>query len=158
MCIHHIDHDTLNNDLTNLTIMSKSEHMSMHQKELLLDENYKSAVIKRLNKIRVLGAAWQSSEEGKEYHRKAAKLQWENPTIFKCNCLFCKKIFDSVRSNGLYCSESCGLKYRRSIGKYMVAKQCEYCKKQYAAASKKTRFCSISCSNKNRANKASSKK
>ena len=32
-CVHHIDHDKTNNDISNLKLMTRSEHSSIHAKE-----------------------------------------------------------------------------------------------------------------------------
>jgi len=46
-CVHHIDVDTLNNDINNLIVMSKSEHRLAHESlQICAIELYKQGIVK----------------------------------------------------------------------------------------------------------------
>lgn len=84
LVIHHKDEDKDNNDITNLEIMTQSEHAARHKD--------KYAVNLTLGRI----AGWSMS---KEYVKK---------------CEECGIEFNSVAHNAKYCSDACKMKnYRR---------------------------------------------
>lgn len=115
-CIHHKDHNTLNNFIDNLELVSITEHASNHAKEWA--KNNKELVRDNLEKIRPLTKEWHASEEGKEWHKE----HWNNSLgkIFiekqficeECNKEFARKT--SRKTPYRFCSDNCQMRsYRR---------------------------------------------
>lgn len=96
--IHHIDHNIYNNELSNLELINKAKHHSMHLKE----------------------AHNVPLEELKRRAAKARKNTWVKHT-----CKQCGKIFYGHSTYGWFCSPACYDKYRTKVcvccGKKFIA-------------------------------------
>lgn len=72
--VHHIDHDTSNNELVNLELVVDSDHARYH-----LERRVASGALDRdaaLTKAREAAKAWHRSEEGRRWHREHAERMW----------------------------------------------------------------------------------
>lgn len=65
--VHHKDHDTSNNSLSNLECLPKYRHLSHHGKQPRTE-----AQRKHWKKVQEAAKAWHGSPEGREWHRKHA--------------------------------------------------------------------------------------
>ena len=110
--IHHIDGNSHNNDISNLAIMSKSEHLSHHAQEESRRENGRKAI-----KLAIMVAPeWHHSDIGKEWHSKQAKETWRKRKPVKYVCDMCGVEYESrqIRYSGNhFCSNNCKCKYGR---------------------------------------------
>lgn len=148
-CVHHIDHNRGNNDISNLVIMKKNQHSKMHGDERA--ERFYRDMIENLNvKARPKASEWHGSEKGKEWHKKhyqecKEKLHLERDFV----CEQCGKAFKSTQTNSKFCSNACKSAYRRSSGVDDVVRTCEICGKEFFVNKySKSVTCSTSCANK----------
>ena len=84
--IHHKDDDKSNNEIENLMLLSRADHMKEHCK----DENEKEIRRKRLDSIRPLAHAWLRSEEGRKKQSEISKEAWESRKKETKKCLLTK--------------------------------------------------------------------
>lgn len=70
--VHHIDGDTANNDISNLSCIPAEEHRKMHKPAVSARSRTKKH-LEHLAAIRPAASAWHSSEEGRAWHKKNAK-------------------------------------------------------------------------------------
>lgn len=73
MDVHHIDRNKDNNEIENLAIMSRSDHLLLHSK----DEKDKERLLKQLKENKHKSIEWLKSEEGREKQRQGALQSWK---------------------------------------------------------------------------------
>lgn len=104
MEIHHIDGNSFNNKLSNLTIMDAREHQRMeslrkHREGLIRPPGWLA---------RKRAAEWHASEDGINWHSQHGKKTWENRSTGKAVCRKCGVEFDShFPSRSKWCSIRC---------------------------------------------------
>jgi len=128
MVVHHIDGDSLNNDIDNLALMTRPAHASHHHKD---------------------------SEEHIEHMRKIAPkclaaraLEFDNRKAVSKTCAYCGKKWNtkSRKPSTRFCSKKCFRKAREDSGIDYEIRVCEYCGVEFSAYKySKTRCCSCSC-------------
>lgn len=147
--IHHIDGNVDNNDISNLECISAREHLSMHAKRNMQNEDYRERNKEQLLEAGEKAKEWHKSEEGREWHRKHSAQsilkasKHETPKI----CEFCGKEFLATKMQR-FCCVSCEQKARRRrIGLKFTPyeKQCACCGNTFTAKSEKHKFCSPLC-------------
>lgn len=111
--IHHKDGNTLNNEITNLQLVTPKEHA-------LLEKNYlKWDFKKHLDEVRPLTKKWHGSKEGKEWHIKHGKEMWKTWERIKKKCIVCGTEYETpYPSRSKYCHPNCkatALRRRRGI-------------------------------------------
>lgn len=111
--VHHKDGNKTNNDIANLELLTKSEHIGYHMKT----EEAVQKSRERIKKAIAAAPAWHHSEEGKQWHSENGKAQWRNRTLNTYYCSFCGKEYQtkhrySPKSNH-FCSNNCRASYRR---------------------------------------------
>jgi len=110
--VHHIDGNKANNQISNLELLTFSEHISMHMKR----EEARQKSSERLNQIRPLASAWHKSEKGKAWHREHTKVSIGKKTLHTYKCDFCGKTFESYKKypEGMnhFCHQNCKAKFR----------------------------------------------
>lgn len=142
--VHHIDHDTDNNEIENLKLMEKYEHLRYHaslQDKALTRNNLKEHAIPEAIK-------WHKSKEGLEWHKK----QYENTkdVLYKkviVKCIVCGKEKEMIDKGGRnkYCSDKCKEKGRKPRPK--VERECAICGNKFITnATSKASSCSPKCS------------
>ena len=73
MSIHHKDGNSLNNELSNLILLTKSTHASKHS-----NEPYRKEIGRRNIKIaQKFAIKWHKSPEGRKWHSEHIKNQWK---------------------------------------------------------------------------------
>lgn len=146
-CIHHKDHNTFNNNISNLECVPIRQHLSEHSKYNFTNEEYKRRNAKGLDAARDKANQWHRSEEGKRWHSEHAKGKRAKDKM--CICKNCGKTFFSAYKDTEFCSQTCGYKYRAKQIEYTsVCLQCGKTFHYHKAVPSKPdrRFCSISCS------------
>ena len=128
--IHHIDHDPNNNEIENLQLMSRSDHLSYHGQLM----NKDLARENLLNKAQPAAIEWHKSAEGREWHRthyeESLADKWEQ-TVEK-RCPVCGKMFEAhalIEKRSRFCSENCKAQYRRDVGIDNIERPCDVCGK-----------------------------
>lgn len=105
MDIHHKDADKSNNEITNLEMLSRSDHRKEHWN----DENLRPVCEEQLNKVRPI--EWLKSEEGKKAVSEKGKEVWKNREFHTILCEQCgtEKQF---KRWARFCSKTCYMKWR----------------------------------------------
>lgn len=152
--VHHIDHDKSNNEPSNLSLMTQSQHRKMHGTEYTTEEYDK--VIQNLNEnARPAASKWHKSEEGREWHKEHYEEFKDKMHVpRKCICQVCGKEYETL-GNGRdkFCSNACKSKWRRDNHLDDVARKCEICGKDFITNKySKGRFCSLECIRKHKQN------
>jgi len=135
--IHHIDHDPGNNDISNLELVTKSQHRKLHYEEKTDEE--KQAIIDNFNNnARPKAIEWHKSEEGREWHKQhlqkmIAKGEWNKKEEYVCEV--CGKHYTRIKRNHThcFCSGACEQKYRRQHHLNDIGLTCEICGKKFIA-------------------------
>jgi len=143
--VHHIDKDKDNNNIDNLRLLEKKEHMLLHGRTM--SEERKKELRRILNiKARPLAGEWHKSDEGRAWHSKHAKEQSEKTEPKKYICDYCGNLFETKKAykagTNKFCSNKCKSAFRRKSGSDNVIKICEGCGKEfYANKYQKTKYC-----------------
>lgn len=142
LCIHHIDENKENNQIDNLSLMTKKKHTNLH----LFGKP------KQLSEKCLLEAAkWHKSKEGKEWHKEHYEENKDNlHKDHKRYCMNCdKRILSRRKNQNTFCSGACKTKYRRRQGLDNIEKECEICSTLFTSNKyDKTKTCSRKCTMK----------
>ena len=151
--IHHIDFDRSNNNISNLQLLTVTEHKKLHG-NLLTDEQRNWKRTNLIQNAQPKAIEWHKSDAGKELHKTLIAQQRELG-VFKhrLTCTNCGKVFiGEKRSKNVFCSNACKSAYRRKSKTDDVERVCEVCGTPFFANKyKKTKTCSRSCANRYRA-------
>lgn len=135
-CVHHIDHNKANNDISNLKLIEMREHAILHGK-LLTEEQRQNRRDNLTENARPKATEWHKSKAGREWHSEHAKQQAQNWEYRTYTCSYCGKEYQSrmVQTNipNHFCSNNCKSAYRRKMGFDNVTKICEICGNEYVA-------------------------
>jgi len=143
--IHHLDMDTLNNKIENLTCILVKEHHKIHYRAWAAIPGNREKQLAQLDSIRGKAAAWHSSPEGIEWHKQHARKLWNNPKMGYLTCNECGKEFTSPRGNTKYCSPKCAEQYNRKHDKRKSV-TCVICNTEFKTYVKSTaKTCSEKC-------------
>lgn len=96
--IHHKDHDKSNNDIDNLELLSKTDHLKKHGEELT-DEERERRRQNLISNAVPAAVGWHKSEEGKEWHNKHYEEMKDNlyqKSTFICE--HCGKEFEAIKN------------------------------------------------------------
>lgn len=114
--IHHIDEDKTNNDISNLRLMTRKEHRSLHMKKMCslglvnTPEQIAGAKI-RLASYREKAALWHKSKEGRLWHSEHMKKQKKMFIGRKAICDYCGKEFTTDSNRARFCCACCKSKW-----------------------------------------------
>lgn len=152
-CIHHVDGNTFNNDISNLECVKRVEHLKYHAQQKYNDPTYKQKVVECLNSVRESAKAWHKSEEGRRWHSEHGKKIMSQREPINLTCGYCGEMFQSIQPWAKYCSSKCYDKMRRRTDRVEVKGTCIVCGNDFTSTKSKkqkltTRFCSKSCRNK----------
>lgn len=142
--IHHIDHNTANNEIANLAMLAEFEHHSHHGKENATSHP------EHIEAIRQLASAWHGSEEGRKWHSEQGKRNAELRGFQTYTCDCCGREYQTKyiygEGSSHFCSNACKTKARAMSGVDDVERVCALCGKPFTANKyTKRRFCSRSC-------------
>lgn len=143
--VHHVDHDPLNNEASNLVLMTADEHRAHHAADPHRDDVQRGAEWQtHLDAIRPLAAAWHSTEEGLAWHREHGRAAMEARPLLPGTCEYCGRGFES-KLPLRFCSNACKSAWRRSAGVDDVTRECAWCGADFTANRySRTRYCSRS--------------
>lgn len=114
--IHHKDDNPLNNDISNLEMISHGDHTRLHSKKPKRQKQLKENAIKNLPKLKKACEEYKQSKEGKEFFKKNVSNSIHYKIPRKKKCLECKEIFTyKIKNEVKYCSKLCGSRYRRKL-------------------------------------------
>jgi hypothetical protein len=122
MDIHHIDGDKSNNEIENLEMISRSEHLKKHWKEGRFDLEQRKEQLKEARK-------WLQTPQGKSIQADNTKKSWNERKLNPYNkkCLGCENNFESYQKWAKYCSAKCLQRYRRKNKIGFIDKKCWIC-------------------------------
>ena len=152
-CIHHLDGNVFNNDISKLEWVKRKDHLSNHSKKNWQNKEFKERQLKVLKNAQELAKEWHKSDDGREWHSKHGKDVMANRKPVTLKCEFCGKEFQSIQPWAKYCSSKCFDKWRNRNQRVEVSGTCVVCGKQFTTTKPRkqktiTRFCSKSCRNK----------
>jgi len=127
MHIHHKDGNPLNNEISNLEILTPRQHRAHHPIKDMARH------LSHLESIRPMSKAWHASDAGRKWHsenaKKCMKDRAENPVTLRCQV--CGETFLTVFSSTLFCSNACRAKNRRDTGVDDESRECAVCGSQF---------------------------
>lgn len=134
--IHHKDGNKNNNEISNLEMLSSSDHERLHG-QLLTEEERE----KRRKNIVLLGVPaavkWHKSAAGHEWHVEHGKKCAKERAIKQYRCVYCGNEFQSKYTYGknqnTFCSNNCKAAYRRKSGVDNEKRVCRICGREYQA-------------------------
>lgn len=154
--VHHMDHDHLNNDLSNLEAISAEEHRAHHAEETSVRMR-EPRQLEHLERIRPLAAEWHGTPEGLEWHRQHGRDVWAaRPTIKDAwegrepdnrTCQQCgAEYWSRAMQEGRFCSNACKSAWRRDAGLDDEDRTCAKCGNTFRINHySKTQHCSRKC-------------
>lgn len=150
--IHHVDKDKSNNEISNLQLISRKDHMKLHG-EMLTEEERQSLRENLEVNARPKASEWHGSQEGIEWHKKHyANVKEQLHKKKELKCKHCNKAYLGTREG--FCSNACKSAYRRKMGRDNESRKCAYCGKEFIVSKySKTIHCSRHCTAKGKANK-----
>lgn len=124
-CIHHIDRDTGNNDISNLQCMPLGEHHKEHPSP---------GCPHGMAKAQVAAVVWHKSKAGRAWHSGHAKQSIKKRT-WVIDCKHCGKRveFRGRIQRPKFCSNNCKSAWRRGAGLDDIAKVCVACGETFVA-------------------------
>jgi len=105
--IDHIDNDPLNNDISNLQMLTPKEHAKKHWTKEKAQQSRE-----QLASVNHLAAAWHKSIMGRLYHKSKGMNGGGFKPIIK-NCSHCHNPFIAKSWQHRYCHQNCKMKARR---------------------------------------------
>ena len=146
--IHHVDHDTLNNDISNLECIPAAEHFR-HHADQPRSEAQLEAIERNLPNFIEKAREWHRSEEGHAHHVENGKRVWENAEYRDEVCEQCGDTFSTrckQREYARFCSNACKSAWRRDSGIDDVDRDCAACGGTFRINKySKTKTCSRAC-------------
>lgn len=149
--VHHIDENKDNNDISNLKLMTISEHMKLH-----MAKRDKNKLRENLNKnARPKAIEWHKSKEGREWHKEQySKYADKFHKKYNYTCKQCGKRFETININSKFCSNKCKSKWRRDNHIDDEERICVICGKIFKTNKyEKTITCSRKCASELRRRK-----
>ncbi len=139
MDIHHKDGDKSNNEIENLEMLSRSDHLKRHWQEGRFDLDSRRIQLAEARK-------WLKTKEGREKQSISSKEAWKKRKQTKLNCIQCQKEVVTSQPWTKFCGANCEKRYARVHRPNKVEIKCLMCgkvsfKDRYAP----TRFCSQVC-------------
>lgn len=111
--VHHVDGDISHNNISNLTLLKSSVHLSAHMR----NEERKEKSRKNVKKAIEAAPEWHKSEEGRQWHSERGKENWKTRTIQTYVCSYCGKEFQTkhiyTENSNRFCHPNCKAAFRR---------------------------------------------
>ena len=130
--VHHIDENTANNDISNLELLSGSEHLHLHMQERMQNPAFIQELRARMDYAREAANNWHRSEDGREWHKKQAKKTLCKIQPKRYVCEHCGKEF-IAKPNGhnRFCSNACKTAWRVKSGLDNETRKCIVCGNEF---------------------------
>lgn len=146
MEVHHVDGDPGNNDIGNLELVTRAEHVARHPWAIERVERQRE----HLERIRPLTKEWHGSEAGRDEHRRIGALSYAGFKPKRKRCDQCREWFTPAKIGSVdrFCSNKCKSAWRRASGVDDEQRQCAHCGVVFACNRyRKQRACSRACGN-----------
>lgn len=142
--IHHIDHNKANNDISNLQLLTRTEHGKLHTGHLRNPDK----------KCPTCGKIFHPRYSKQKYCSMSCYKGYQTKQDYERICPCCGKVFKARHNYNVYCSVSCATKART---KNYVEKTCPFCGKNFSTNFPAQVCCSVSCAVKLRCQKEKAK-
>lgn len=147
--VHHKDLNKANNDISNLELLTVSEHRKIHA-SLLTDEQREWKRNNLNTKARPKAIEWHKSEEGLKWHRGIREVKPKvNPHREDLVCSYCGKHYVGERwskTSATYCSAHCrNMGYKEKHKNDTFSLVCSVCGKQFEGHRRDLKTCSRIC-------------
>ena len=145
--VHHKDGDKTNNDISNLELLPKFEHLSTHSKAVPVDKARENMI----NNVLPKAVEWHKSDKSTEFHKELYERVTREKWLQKVTktCIFCGKEYETVHSKkdvSKFCSNVCKTAYRKSTGVDDIESNCSFCGKPFTKNKYSSKqFCSKEC-------------
>lgn len=141
--IHHKDGNKLNNLIENLECLSKSDHMSLHSREMR--ERRSKCMKENSDKVHI----WLKTEKGRKFLSEKLKKQWALMPLKTFTCEHCKREFQTKHNRHVkFCGDNCVMASRNASGVDNEERICVICSKTFTINRyQKTKTCSFECRN-----------
>lgn len=113
MDIHHKDGNKDNNEIENLELLSRSDHLKRHWQEGRFDLDQRREQLKEARK-------WLKTPEGRKKQGEISKEAWKKRRAFNLNCIECEIKIISTQPWTKFCSEACGARFRRRSKRKLI--------------------------------------
>lgn len=140
--IHHVDGNSLNNDISNLQLLTGHEHKKLHR-------NNVAEII-----CPICGKTFANSSHGSKYCSRQCAGKAKRMSSFEKTCPVCGKVFVTKRVEAKYCSFDC---YAKACGKFQ-SRICPVCGETFQPKTLRQTYCSTECKNKSLSKPARRKK
>lgn len=151
--IHHIDCNKDNNDISNLQILTNSEHRKLHNSMSTSKEYTCEVCGKKFYSANIRERARFCSNKCMHANYAPSKESFELR-----QCKFCGKKFRALKSQSQkFCSRSCSAKNSaQAVKKYPLEKTCPICGKKFLVTAENSLkvYCSRECGHKSSGLKA----
>jgi hypothetical protein len=142
MDIHHKDGDKSNNEIENLEMLSRSDHLKRHWQEGRFDLDQRRIQLAEARK-------WLSIPQGRKKQSEDAKEGWKNRKQVAYQCKGCNKDKFTYQKKSDFCSDACRSRWKRQNKPNPIEIICLVCKDPFIKdKSDKKLICSRNCSGK----------
>lgn len=136
--IHHKDNNKKNNDISNLQLLSSSEHGKLHYQEKTEEEKAKIKEGHYKNCI-LVAAEIHREQPLTDEHKKKISDGFKKGLFYKHTCIFCKKEFETKNKTCKYCCGKCknddNKAFRNDKSNWKEV-ECSKCNKKYFSCKK----------------------
>lgn len=146
--IHHKDGDKSNNEINNLEILTRSEHLKRHWKEGRFDIDQRRKQLAEARK-------WTQTHEGRKKISQTSLDSWKAREKVTLSCKNCGKQFQGFYTKTQACSERCYYQMRRikqgnpvKFTRKQIPKTCVRCGAGFSASLSYALYCSLKCRRK----------
>lgn len=144
--VHHIDGNTANNSIDNITVLTRVEHGREHIRRRV--EAGTLDLQKNMHAAQLAARAWHSTPEGLAWHSEHGKRAWEGRERLTDACILCGKQYNVLRGAKKrgFCSPSCQGMARKASGVDDEGRACSACGAVFRTNKYgKTKTCSKDC-------------
>lgn len=145
MDIHHKDGNKGNNEIENLEMLDRSEHLKRHWQEGRFDLEKRRIQLTEARK-------WLKTPEGRKRQSEDAIQAWKERPNIEITCKNCGKKINAIFKRAQFCSDPCNYQFRRKQKGDRVqnprkksVKICRFCESEFLAAMPYAMYCSTKC-------------
>ena len=147
--VHHIDGNKDNNDISNLTCITRKRHNQIHSDSKTWTEQQLKEARERMDHARKYASEWHKSEEGRAWHREQYEKTLGKAKQIKTKriCEYCGKTYETISTgNSRFCSNKCKSAWRRKAGLDDIEVECVFCGKKFKTNKyNPKKYCSNNC-------------
>lgn len=134
--VHHIEMDKSKNEISDLVLLSVSEHQKLHA-ENFTEERLEKMRRNLTENARPKACEWHKSDAGREWHKQHGRDVWKKRKPKTYTCTNCGKEFESLNcysaKSNRFCCNNCKSAYRRKLGIDNETRRCSICGGEFTA-------------------------